>query len=347
MKQPEYFFVTSYGRTATVWLTRALNLHPDILCSHGPSLVPIIARPGVPYTAQSVVDAQNSTLQFYAQNLRQILANLQEQKSNARWIGNIHAFSAQNLWLRAHTELNVPFFRTVNLLRHPVTRIDSFWRRWQQEHSFHSPTTHWIATKATQRLRYRNIIKELRQYHEVQLESFEERAFFYAVMQMSIDDRDLRAGVQHISSEMLVSDIEYFTYTIKLLMGDSIALSEEYIHQVQCLGRQNAAEGYGRSAEQVFNEWQPWQRTLFMMFLRDHPRLKTHYENFGYILPELDSSGVKLKNKSELKKAFHALTRTNTASILWDFRGTIMRNKEFFKPPVRDNRKTAGTAIVE
>lgn len=339
MGQPEYFFVTSYGRTATVWLTRAINLHPNILCSHGPALAPIIARYGVPYTSQSVVDAQDSTLQFYAQNLRQILAHLQQQKSDARWIGNVHAFSAQNLWLRAHTELNAPFFRTVNLLRHPVTRIDSFWRRWQQERSFHSPTTHWIATKAIQRLRYRNIIKELRQYHEVPLESFEERAFFYAVMQTSIDDRDLRTGVRHIVSEKLVSDMEYFASMVKLLMGDSISLSEEYLHKVHYLGRQNAAEGYGRNPEQVFNEWQPWQRTLFMMFLRDHPGLKTHYESLGYILPEPDSTEVKLKNKNGLRQAFHLLSRTNTVSILWDFKGTIMRNKEFLKFPWRINEK--------
>jgi hypothetical protein len=31
------FFVTSYGRTATGWLTSMFNFYPDIYCTHAPT----------------------------------------------------------------------------------------------------------------------------------------------------------------------------------------------------------------------------------------------------------------------------------------------------------------------
>src|ERR1700758_1977033 len=127
MNQPEYFFVTSYGRTATVWLTHALNLHPDVMCSHGTSLVPLILLENESLTAESTISAQESAPQFCAQSFRKILADIDGQ-NKARWVGNIHGFSASALWLKRWTEIGVPSFRHINLLRHPITRIDSLYR---------------------------------------------------------------------------------------------------------------------------------------------------------------------------------------------------------------------------
>lgn len=325
MDQPEYFLVTSYGRTATVWLTQALNLHPDILCSHGPSYIPIITRKNVPYTEASVVDAQNSSPQFHSQTIRQILLRLEEH-GNARWIGNVHGFTSRNLWLRGWTELDTPPYRSVNLLRHPIARADSFWRRWQCERNFDSPFTRWIASEVTKKLKYQRTIKELKYYYNITLESFEERAFFYAVMQMSNDYRDMKLKTAQIISERLVSDMDYFAYTAKLLMGDSISLSNEYLDQVQQLGKQNASTTSGRDADSIFKSWQPWQRTLFMVFLRDHPKLAACYESYGYTLPQQASCPVAIDKKSTLAHLSESLIQNDMVSVLWHVGRTIGKN---------------------
>jgi hypothetical protein len=284
VSEPSYFFVTSYGRTATVWLTRALNLHPDILCSHGPSFEPIITRQGERYGKETVVQAQQSAGQFYALSLRQILANL-SALGQKKCVGNVHAYTAFNLDNKRKNERDAPLIRCANLLRHPVTRVDSFWRRWQYEKTFNAPITKWIETEAMQQRRYQEVLEELRRQHDAPIQSFVDRAFFHAVMQMSTDHGDLSMDTTHIVSERLVADIDYFAYMFELLTSGVLAVSSSYLNEAMALGRQNASEGGGQCAVQVFEQWEPWQRTLFLLFLRDHPSLVAAYPKFGYGLP--------------------------------------------------------------
>lgn len=277
MKEVSYFFVTSYGRTATLWLTRALNLHPDIACNHGPSLYRSEGE-------EDFIQAQRNASLFYTLSLKDILTSI-DANSNKQCVGNIHAYTASNLSIKRQAESDAPPIRTVNLLRHPVTRIDSFWRRFQYERTLNSPTTQWIDEESMKQPRYQQVLKELRRHHDVMIGSFDERAFFFAVMQMSTDAGDLPINVPHIVSERLVADIDYFSYVFELLAGKNFSISTEYLRNVSDLGKLNAAKGGGRSAIQVFEEWQPWQCTLFLLVLRDHPALQAAYPSFGYCLP--------------------------------------------------------------
>jgi hypothetical protein len=276
MKEPNYFFVTSYGRTATMWLTHALDLHPDIVCTHGPSLHHSEG-------SEDFVQIQKTASLFYAIGLKKILASI-GAGSNKKCIGNIHAYTALNLSIKQNAERDAPRIRSVNLLRHPITRINSFWGRFRYERTLNSPMAQWINEESLKQPRYQQVLQELQSHHDVTIESFDERAFFHAVMQMSTDSGDLPIHVPHIVSERLVADIDYFCYVLELLIGDDIPISTDYLSSVTKLGKLNAAKDGGRSAIQVFEEWQPWQRTLFLLFLRDHPSLQEAYTSFGYSL---------------------------------------------------------------
>jgi hypothetical protein len=284
MKEATYFFVTSYGRTATVWLTRALNLHPDVVCNHGPSLYQFSARQGKQHEEEGFLQVQKTAGVFYGLSLREIL-HLISANGEKKCVGNVHAYTAWNLYNKRKAEAEAPPIRTINLLRHPITRIDSFWRRFQYEHTLNSPSSQWIEKEAMKEPRYQQVLEELRRHHDVMVEGFDERAFFHAVMQMSTDAGDLSIEVPHIVSERLVADIDYFAYVFDLLTGRSVSISSKYLRGVSDLGKQNAERGGGRSAIEVFEEWQPWQRTLFLLILRDHTVLREAYPCFGYDFP--------------------------------------------------------------
>ena len=101
-------------------------------------------------------------------------------------------------------------------------------------------------------------------------------------MQTSTDAGDLPIDVPHIVSERLGTDIDYFAYVFDLLTDGNIRLNSEYLRCVSALGKVNAAKGGERSAVQVMEEWLPWHRTLFDLFIRDHPSLQVAYQSFGY-----------------------------------------------------------------
>lgn len=177
MHEPSYFFVTSYGRTATLWLTRALNSHPDIQCSHGPSLYHDADPDGKHEGEEDFVQVQKTAASFYALSLQEILSAL-GSNTHKRCVGNVHAYTASNLNIKRIAEPASPPLRTVNLLRHPVTRIDSFWRRFQYEHTLNSPTSQWIDTESFKQPRFQQVLAELQTHHDVEMTAFDDKAFF-------------------------------------------------------------------------------------------------------------------------------------------------------------------------
>jgi len=305
--EPHYFFVTSYGRTATVWLTSALNLHTQVACSHSGSFEPITVQEGEKQDAESVIRSQQLSAEICAKSLGDITQYMNTQtkppvpsgalrrwlhtlssigkrkhKEEECWVGNVHAFTAWNLEQKRKEDPTAPPYRTVNLLRHPITRIDSFWRRWAYEGTFEGPTARWIMHESLKSERYQQVLQEVRTKHDLPMESYSDRAFFHAVMQMSTDHGDRGVDVPHIVSERLVADIDYFAYVLRLLMGESFPLHSAYLRSVQELGKQNAAAGGGKSAIQAYEEWKPWQRTHYQIMMRDHEELRTWYPVLGY-----------------------------------------------------------------
>lgn len=291
MDNPQLFLVTSYGRSATYWLASALSLHPEIVCSHGPVVEAVVAYEKQSELADRAIRAQSTAgAEFYGRTLRELRAAL-ATLADRPYVGNIHAFTAFNLENKRQAEDDAPLFRTVNLIRHPLARIQSFWRHWQNEHKIKTPVAKLIQTEFMRRPRYQEVAAELRRSHDVALRSFNDRAFFHAVMQMSTDLGDIDLDVPQIVMERLVADIDFFAYVLALLTDERINISLEYLRNVQALGRQNASQTAGHSVIEIFDAWSPWQRDLYRIFLRDHPLLSQAYTELGYNLVNLELLG--------------------------------------------------------
>jgi hypothetical protein len=281
------FFITSYGRTATTWLSTALSLHPDMHCTHGPTFGLPNMKMFLDERKEAAKQIDTTMPQFYDMSLREILDRTRAG-SKKPWIGNIHAFTASNLKLKSEAEQNSPPFRTVNIVRHPVSRIQSLWQWMIYERTIDTAASRWISEDAMSQPNFQGTLKELQRHHDVTVESYPERAFFYSVMTLGTDGGDFRIPVTHVTSERLVKDIDYFAYVLTLLTGTGSVVQNNHLQEVQQLGRIGASNEKkpAEPAIQVFSDWKLWQRSLFQMVMNSDPVMKATYPQLGYGLLE-------------------------------------------------------------
>ena len=88
------FLVTSYGRTATFWIARNLDLHSDITCNHGPSIAP----ESFEYHHNKVDDMANLVIhrqkdEFYKSPASEVFRVLRNVKDTP-YCGNVHGYNA-------------------------------------------------------------------------------------------------------------------------------------------------------------------------------------------------------------------------------------------------------------
>jgi hypothetical protein len=105
------FYILTCGSTASVWLSRVLSHHPEIVCFHGLKAIPTDPYGGSgPHSAEEFVKA---------------LCQLHDNAQNEIVFGAIHGFSAAEI---------VPEIVAINgtlmaMIRHPVTRLNSLFQR--------------------------------------------------------------------------------------------------------------------------------------------------------------------------------------------------------------------------
>jgi len=284
-RKPSLFFITSFGRTATAWVASTLTLHPQVLCSHAALFEPFNPHHKEAEEKERTIRAQRDEVGFYKMTLKQIYDRYRQERPDMRCVGNVHAFTAASLEHKRLNEPGAPPYTTVNLLRQPIVRMDSLWRRWRYERKLETPFAQWIEKTPLEETLNKDAYAELRRRHDISLDSFDDRAFFHAVFQLHMDDNDLLVKtVEHISSERLVSDIDYFAYVAERLFGKAVPITAAWLREVEALGKVHASEGGSRNALQIFEEWKPWQRSVLSIFLDTRPNLKTEYPRYGYNL---------------------------------------------------------------
>ena len=134
---PHYFLITSYGRTATMWLSKLISEKPDTSVSHGPFPVPCeTSADNLPPPAERHRYIQT----IGSQSLRQFFAIKEKNHPGMAIYGNVHGFTAREAHHRLR-EPNCPVSSFCNLTRHPIARINSLTNRWTKELSW-SPSFH-------------------------------------------------------------------------------------------------------------------------------------------------------------------------------------------------------------
>jgi hypothetical protein len=300
----DLYVISSQGRTATTWLSVALNLHPDIACAHG-SEFPLAIRDAehiaqrdskkVSYAPDGGrVDPGRLDREKIARDegawglagarlgnasLTSIIADARRQTS-VKAIALVHVISAYELRYRIKFEGFAGTIRRVNLVRHPITRVASYAAHFKEAWQGYGSFTNWI-------LGFRNTemgrtwIDRCRQMG-ADPDMSEDLLWIVALCWIENDFNDLEMDIPHIPYERVVGDPDYFYWFLRQVFGRDIDFPPAYLDQVRNLRSVNVT-AQRRSAPEIFWNWKSWQRNAFELFLIEH-RLRQRYRPFQYEL---------------------------------------------------------------
>lgn len=280
-----YFLITSYGRTATSWLAHTLAQLEGVAVSHGPLPIPIsIQEPN----DVAVEDQHRFLGELPKITLTQYLETLRQAQPNARVVGNVHAFTAGDLATRKHE--NLPRrFRTMNITRHPITRIESFSKHWAHE-ADQSPEYHGNENKNFSNSEFYQWIRQrLPKAQDLSPEST--TTFLRATATVLAGDRlelDLEPN-RIMAMERLTREPEAFQSLVRLITQDSVPIENSFIESAIESDAKNKSAGTTATSEQTWESWADWQRNAFRLTAQALGVSLERYQSLHYDLQFVDN----------------------------------------------------------
>lgn len=295
-----FFIVTSGGRAATYWLSHLLNRSSEIFCMHGyfpaSKLAPgeknapdDFGRSGYEIGDIYDLDGSAKSRKEWAEILRQQWKIFDELSLDAYFdkmkethqvkvYGNIHGYTYDS-FIRKLKE-NPPEYdiNFCNLTRHPVTRVQSFYKRF-------SHTKQWIPepleTIAARKSNARNLRSEVLSRFSVDIYDDDKWLFHDTINRMIIQYAEaMLEGIPQIKSEDITNDRAQFKRLFAVLTEGRVELTEEMLSTDNFSRRLNRTLDEPVSPSDQFSAWEPWQQHVFKHLIR--PEWLQAYEKIGY-----------------------------------------------------------------
>lgn len=292
----KHFLITSHGRTATYWLASCLNAHPDIICTHGPVLPPVLDYHSQP--SDDVTKYAHETVNaFYARTIDQVFEEI-EAAGHAKLYGNVHAYSADQLFKISNFEFPNRKPVIINLVRHPITRIESLTRRLLFELNF-NPFIKDMLGPGFYSYVTPDVLDNITDEIGVDLNNIDVRAFIYSACFIPTNDlNDFNLPVFHIPMESLTKDIECFIWLFRQIAQGYVNITSEYIHGVFNTNRKND-HAQEMSSIRRYGLWETWKQKIFKIVMEKFDGVNT-YMRFGYDVKYVCDDGEMLKLKTPL-----------------------------------------------
>jgi hypothetical protein len=270
---PNFFFFTTYGRTASYWLASILNKHPDIICSHGPTIPPKI----------DLDDTMPRSLSTPLGNVHsfKISEIIEEHKKlgTAKFYGNVHAFTADELYMKCIAEnLTIPI-NLINIIRHPITRLSSVNTMWAagntKEHLANLEASFVNQAQVRENIRY--VEKTLGQKNL----SYYDKVFIGAATSTVADVFEFSIPIKRFVFERLITDFDYLIHVINEATDYNLDINNEYIKILRETPKKNHTSMQYKSAREIFMELEPWKKD-FLSYIFTNRNLFSLYRELGY-----------------------------------------------------------------
>jgi hypothetical protein len=281
------FYILTCGSTASIWLSRALSLHPEIVCFHGVKTL----------AAAPICDRTEPLARQFVRDL----GHLYWAAQGERIFGAIHGFAAVQIL----PEIAAVQGAFAAMIRHPVTRLNSLFHRQCQvvgtaglpaediyrpfrenerdpaESTSDNPASpSWLALR-------------VREFEELCKNALTEDTFILGQM----DRHDV------FQYEKIVVDPEYFHACFQRLAEGCrrfVAVSttrrgavrlectQDYLDRVFKIGLVNPKASGARSPDEIFASWPNSFKDIFRRNLAQQGGKDAiqRYAGFGYQLPE-------------------------------------------------------------
>ncbi|NYZ17515.1 hypothetical protein HL658_33655 [Azospirillum sp. RWY-5-1] len=278
MTEKTHFIIGGVGRTATQWLTRALNRHPHILAAHGADWRPNKASMADPDSnharREAVLDWLLSGQILDIDRYFSIFNDYSEE-----FCGNVHGIDIIGPYL--YPQNFKTRLRICHVTRHPLPRIRSMVRKCRamgQEHPRHREMMSDFYTGQVGK------IADLLERHGVAPQGEDEENFVSCLLLiMNSDAAFLRTTAPVFRMEELTTRLECFGTLLHHVTAGRLRASATEIEGMMALApvdRLGEPDDHAR----IMEEWADWQRKLFRDYL-ERTDLRAIYTGLGYDLP--------------------------------------------------------------
>jgi len=268
VKHP-FFYVSSFGATATQWLAMALSTHPEIVCFHGTR--------SMPPRALGIEDVDPET---FVEGLRHCGRACQYKKI----FGAIHGYHE----LKAYEAVTSTGGTFAAIIRHPIRRIHSLFALvMQRDYHYTKPDIYRYAEAS--HLLYQPKLKSFGRYTVWTTPI--DHWFTWAVEGTLAGDAAYFSHLDedHIfQMERFVSEPAYFRQLVRTLTQDSVDAPPDYLTKVFELGATHQHSPARMNWRQIYEQWSPKFKFMYHYFIHQHGELTLHrkYAAYGYTLPD-------------------------------------------------------------
>jgi len=289
-----YFMVTSHGWSASNWLAYALNMHPDIICTHS-------AR-----NIQASEKEMNSN-----QNLRQNLQSLHngyvlrqnrtlkksykfiEALGEVKVYGSVHVYRLRDLpvLFEKYGEFDHSF-QVMNLVRHPVSLVWSGYGQFKDLFRYDLNELHWTSGKVLKSAR--EFVHQLALKYDLYIGDIENLAFIGAAailgsLRLDLDAVDKTKQLpkieyhDHVQMEKITREPDVLREAIRTLSDNTIDGDSAYLSQVFNAGivNQHKNDSNKHDPELRYQQFTDWQKETFNYFFNLYD-LRNSYREMGY-----------------------------------------------------------------
>ncbi len=299
--QPQQFIATSPGLSATRWLAFVLGSHPDVFVAHGKFPLGSVVQTNFQEEKEKgdleSLTIGNDAATFYnSSSLREVFSAYREIKRDARAYGNIHTYTIQALMRLIDRPDELDQFRVVNVLRHPVSYIDSHFSLVRSAENHPELYRHYVE----------NLLPlSLQQFPElflVDCASYREFLAF-AVSCLSVcnmaHDFDY-AQFEHFRMESLVANPKELKRFCETLTG--LAYSLDQLHRFIVEGPINRHRRSNASMDPqvIYSSWPDWKKDMAAIMIPD--TVIDEFQKQGYDIEVFRWSEAKSTHTGESKR---------------------------------------------
>lgn len=282
----------SHGRTACHWLAAAINEHPDMICTLSVFAVPTFENPiGDPANEDERIRFSGVVAAHEPQDPDEYFGFLR-QFSEKKIYCNVHKYTPSSFW-RAWQEglIKKPYF-VVDLIRHPVERIESNTRFLSSILANPQHPIHQLHREQSEEFfrasGFSDVFASVIENVPLDREDPRQVAFCRSVWTIFVEVGEQSIPVQRVSMEKLTRDKDFFRRFLKMITRGKVKISRKYLERVFSAGRVNASGPASAKVDKVIKSWSPLERAIYAA-LAQTCDLESIYSKYGYVLPEVSA----------------------------------------------------------
>ncbi len=295
-----HFIITSHGWSASNWLAYALNLHPEIVCSHSARNIPANER-GMNSDESLRANLLALHKGYLSRSIDTVDAKYEqiEKMGNGKFYGSVHVLRMRDLpYLWERFGPNKKNYTVMNLVRHPVSLVWSGYGQFKSLFRYDLNELHWTLGKVLNEAR--EFIHKLALKYDFFPGDIENLAFIGASAVLGSLRKDLDAYdiVKNINAynylgaikmEEVTNNPDVLSGIIAKLTNGRLSVDEIYLRKVFRTGvvNEHKSDKNKTDASARYQHFNEWQKEVFKYFFEKY-QLKNAYESYGYDFSFID-----------------------------------------------------------